>query len=74
MDDVRAASRKLSNLGIDNDFDPCHPNRVVFDYSSIELSPRLRTILAFGPEFACLVIKLILYNFFSEVWISNCAN
>ena len=58
MDNVRAAhNRKLLNLGINNDLNPCNPNCVVFNYSSIELSPRLRTILAFSLDF-CLATRL----------------
>ena len=57
-------NRKLSNLGINNDLNPCDPNRVVFNYSSIELSPRLRTILAFGLDFCLPVYKINFYNYF----------
>ena len=65
MDNIRAAhNRKLTNLGINNDLNPFDHSRVVFNYSSIELSPRLGTILDFSLDFFLPVYKINFCNYF----------
>jgi len=56
--------KKLSDLGVNSEIRPCDPNRVVQNYSSISLSPRLRTILAYGLDFCLPVYKVDFYKYF----------
>ena len=56
--------RKLADLGIYNDLSPVNPEKTVLNFSSISLSPRLRTILAFGLDFGLPVTKLNFYQYF----------
>ena len=48
--------KKLANLGVNNDLNPCNPDLTVFNYSKVPISYRLKTLLAFGLDF-CLPIK-----------------
>ena len=75
--------RKLHNLGINNELQPCEPDSVVFNYSSINISPRLKTLLAFGLSFCLPVYKVNFYKYFlsleSLVYrlnhsVNNCSN
>ena len=61
---IRTHKRKLANLGIHNELAPCDPSEVISNYSSLELSPRLRTLLAFGLDFCLPVYRLNFYQFF----------
>ena len=56
--------KKLSNLGLHNEIEPCNPDKVVLNYSSCSLSPRLKTLLAFGLEFRLPVHKLNYFKYF----------
>ena len=56
--------KKLSNLGINNHISPCDPNDVVFNYSSNNLSTRIKTLLAYGLDFCLPAYKLHFYKFF----------
>ena len=58
--------RKLQSLGVSNDLAPCNPDNVIFNFSSETLSPRLRTIMAFGLDFCLPVWKLDFYNYFAR--------
>ena len=49
-------------MGAGNQLLPYDPNKTVLNFSSISLSPRIRTLLAFGLEFCLPVYKL---NFFA---------
>ena len=56
--------RKLTSLGIKNNLDPCEPDQVIFNYSSVHLSSRLRTLLAYGLDFCLPVYKLNFLKYF----------
>ena len=56
--------RKLSKIGIDNELAPCNPDNVVFNYSSVFLTNRMKTLLAFGLDFCLPVYKLNFYLYF----------
>ena len=58
--------RKLQSLGVSNDLAPCNPDNVIFKFSLETLSPRLRTIMAFGLDFCLPVWKLDFYNYFAR--------
>ena len=57
-------TKKLKDLGIYNNLDPCNPDNVIFNFSSINLSPRLRTLLAFGLDFNLPIYKLNFFSYF----------
>ena len=65
--------RKLHNLGINNELKPYDPNNVVYNYSSICLPDRLKTLLAFGLDFCLPIYKLNFHQYFLkfEVMISQ---
>ena len=56
--------RKLHNLGIHNNLEPCDPNKVIFNYSSRSLSTRVKFLLAFGLDFGLPVYKLDYFKYF----------
>ena len=56
--------KKLSYLGIANPMSHCEPNRVIFNYSSIQLSDRLKTILSLGLDFSLPIYSLNFYKYF----------
>ena len=62
----RTHTEKLRSMGIANTPGPCDPNKVIFNYSNVTLSPRLKTLLAFGLDFCLPIFKLNFYNFFSS--------
>ena len=51
-------SKKLRNLGIDRPLAPCDPSKVVLNFSTVPLSHRLKTLLAFGLDFCLPVYKI----------------
>lgn len=57
-------ARKLENLGISNDLGPCNPSSVVFNYSSVQLSYKLKILLAFSLDFNLPIYKLDYYKYF----------
>ena len=56
--------KKLSNLGIFGRIAPCDPERVIFNFSSVTLSSKLRKLLAFGLDFGLPVFKLNYIKYF----------
>jgi len=56
--------RKLRNLGIENDLQPFDPDKVVLNFSSVSLSQRVKTMLAFGLDFCLPVHKLNYFSYF----------
>ena len=58
--------RKLNNLNVNNDLCPCDPYSVVFNYSSITLPKRIKTLLALG-WFLSTYSQTQLYKFFPKV-------
>lgn len=61
---VAVHERKLHNLGISNAMQPCDPNLVVHNFSSVVLSHRLKTLLSFGLDFCLPVYKINFYQYF----------
>ena len=59
--------KKLENLGILNNIEPCDPNNVIYNFSSVQLSHRIRTLLAFGLDFCLPVFNLNYYKFFVPI-------
>ena len=58
-DNVKATpQRKLRNLGAEHDLSPCNPDHVVHNYSSVSISPRTKTLLAYGLDFCLPIFKL----------------
>ena len=57
-------SKKLSNLGINNEVAPCNHQKVTFNFSSAIISPRPQTLLAFGLGFCLPMYKLSFYQYF----------
>lgn len=55
---------KLRNLGINNDLKPYNPDAVVFNYSSHNLTHRMKSLLAFGLDFCLPVYKINFYEYF----------
>ena len=47
-----------------NSLEPCNPDKVVFNYSSIRISHQLRTLLAFGLDFALPPCKINFYKYY----------
>ena len=56
--------RKLQHLQINNELKPLSPDKVVLNFSSVELSQRLKFILAFGLDFCLPVYKLNFIQYF----------
>ena len=56
-------SRNLT-LGMHNTLEPCNPDEVVFNYSSVRILHELRTLLAFGSDFALLPCKINLFSYY----------
>ena len=56
--------RKLFNLGVKNNIEPCNPDEVIFNYSSLTLDQRTKFLLAFGLDFCLPVFKLDFYKYF----------
>ena len=50
--------KKLRNIGVHNDLKPCDPDKIVLNYSSVNLSFRIKTLLAFGLDFCLPIYKL----------------
>ena len=56
--------KKLRTLGIERKPGPCDPSKVIFNFSSVTLSRRIKTILAFGLDFCLPVFKIDFYSHF----------
>ena len=56
--------KKLRNLGIHNNLGPVNPSEVVHNFSSRILPPRIKTLLAFGLDFALPIHNLNFYKYF----------
>ena len=56
--------RKLQKLGIYNNIAPCDPDKIVFNYSKLNISYRIKTLLAYGLDFCLPVYKLDFYRYF----------
>ena len=61
---ARTHADKLGSLGVNNEVKPCNPDKVVFNYSSVTLSERMKTLLAFGLDFNLPVYKINYYQYF----------
>ena len=59
--------KKLEDLGIHNEISPCNPKKVIFNFSSTALSPKIEFLLAFGLDFCLPVYKLDFYKFFLPI-------
>ena len=64
---VQTHKKKLGNLGINNEISPCNPDEVVFNYSNLQLSFRMKTLLAYGLDFCLPVYKLNFYKYFLPI-------
>ena len=56
--------KKLDNLGIDAKLAPCDPNKIIHNYSSVTLPPRVKYLLAFGLDFCLPVYNINFYNYY----------
>ena len=57
-------TKKLHNLGLENDITPCDPDTVIHNYSSVTLAPRIKLLLAFGLDFRLPIFKLDYYKYY----------
>ena len=55
---------KLERLGVNNDTSPCDPDKTVYNFSSVCLSPRLKILLAYGLDFSLPIYRLDFYKYF----------
>ena len=56
--------RKLTNLSVYNNLDPCNPDTVVHNYSSVHIPFKLKNLLAFGLDFKLPSFKVEFHQFF----------
>ena len=56
--------KKLLNLGIRSCLAPCHHDKVVHNFSSLCVSGKLKTVVAFGLDFKLPVLKLDFLGYF----------
>jgi len=56
--------KKLNSLGVNSEIQPCDPDRVVHNFSSVTLSSRLKTLLAYGLDFGLPVYKVDFFKYF----------
>ena len=63
---ISGHKKKLHKLGIDNELGPVNPDSVVYNYSSITISHKLKTLLAFGLDFALPVYKINFFSYFMK--------
>ena len=61
---VATHCKKLESLGVNSSIQPCDPDSVIFNFSSVTLSPRLRILLAYGLEFCLPSFRLNFYKYF----------
>ena len=59
--------RKLSHLGVFNSLNPCDPESVVHNFSSIRLPTKIKTFLAFGLDFCLPIYNLDFYKYFLPI-------
>ena len=57
-------SKKLEKLGGCADVKPCDPDKIVLNFSSTVLPPRLKVVLAFGLDFCLPVTRLDFTRYF----------
>ena len=56
--------KKLHALGVRSHIEPCNPERVIFNYSSVNIPTRVRLLLAFGQDFGLPIFKLDYVKYF----------
>jgi hypothetical protein len=61
---LRIHDRKLSDLGIYNALQPCDPDKVIHNYSSVLVPHRIKILLSFGLDFCLPVYRLDFYKYF----------
>ena len=61
---MRIHDRKLWNLGIANELEPCNPESVIFNFSSKQLSSRIKFLLSFGLDFGLPVYNINFFDYF----------
>ena len=61
---IRTHEKKLRNLGVYNDLNPVSPDSVIFNFSSIVLTDRLKRALAFGLDFGLPNYRLDFQKYF----------
>ena len=64
---TRTHENKLIRLGIQNDLNPCDPEKVVHNYSDVNLPTRVKFLLAFGLDFNLPIRKLSLHTFYTPL-------
>ena len=57
-------TRKLNSLGVKNNIEPCDPDKVIFNFSSLVLDQRIKFLLGFGLDFCLPVFRLDFYKYF----------
>ena len=56
--------KKLAALGVKQSIEPCDPDKVIFNYSSISIPHRVKQLLAFGLDFGLPVFNLDYIKYF----------
>ena len=59
--------KKLIDLGISASLEPCNPDNVIFNHSNVNLSPRLRQLLAYGLDFGLPIHKINPIQYFLAI-------
>ena len=59
--------KKLANQGVHYELKPCDPNLVVFNYSSIHTSHKLKTLLSFGLNFGLPLYKTNFFKYYYSI-------
>ena len=57
-------AKKLKDLGVNNKLSPVDPQSVVYNFSSLSLSKRVITLLAFGLDFGLPIYKIDYFQYF----------
>ena len=60
-------SRKLKKLSLENELEPCNPEKVVHNHSSVPLPFRLKILLAYGLDFKLPHFKINFHNFYRPI-------
>ena len=64
---LRTHRKKLAGLGVHNELKPCDPDSVVFNYSSICISHKLKTLLSFGLDFGLPLYKINFFKYYYSI-------
>ena len=61
---LQTHNSKFNLLGVNNEINPCDPDSVIFNYSSLSLPTRLTVLLSYGLNFCHPLYHLNFYKYF----------